>query len=193
MTRSIVDMLNRCLPVASYAKLGTLLANLVAQVNALQADMARLYLINQFVLIAPTLACTATTGHKGPKSTAAFAVWVGSTLQSCAANTDLSAMVGVVAAGKCALWAWYIDATGTITTSAKTADAADAAAALALKPSAPASKVELGYVTVANGSVAAWTAGTDALDAASITTTYHDNASITAMASMTAAPIAPLA
>lgn len=172
--RSLIDLLNRAMPATKQALLGTKLADLSAQFNLLRADLARVYLQNQFILTAPTLVIKATSGTV-PKSSTAFSVLAAGLVQSKAADTDMSVIAGTLATAKAALWAFYIDSAGTITTSTKTADAADAAAALLLKPTIPANKVEIGYIIVANASGSNFTGGTTALDATNVTTTFVSN------------------
>jgi hypothetical protein len=89
------------------------------------------------------------------------------------AATAMSDVVGTIAQTKFALWAWYIDSAGTITSSSKTADADSAALAFALMPAIPANKAQIGCMIVTN-SGEAWDAGTDALDKASTTVIYID-------------------
>jgi hypothetical protein len=174
--------------ITQYDVLRTNVATLIAEHNLLRADVAKIFAINQLILVAPTLAITATSGLKVPKSTTAFTVLIGTTVVTKPVDTDMSALVGVVAISKTALWAFYISAAGTITTSAKTADAVDAAAALALKHVVPANLVELGYITVTNASATlAFTGGTDALNKTDCTTVYHSNEAVTALGAMTAA------
>ena len=91
---------------------------------------------------------------------------------------DCSALVGTIADGKTAGWAFYIGSTGTITTSAKTADAAgvDAAALAATYVllnaiAVPAGKAVIGYLLVATTG-ATFVGGTTALDAGTATDTY---------------------
>jgi len=172
--RSQTNLLNRSTPATKQAGLGTLLADLSVQFNLLRADLARIYLQNQFIIAKATLVIKA-GGGTVPKSSSAIEVIAGGVRQTKTANTDMSVIAGTLATAKAALWAFYIDSAGTITTSTKTADAANAAAALALKPAIPANKVELGYIIVANASGADFTAGTTALDATDITTTYYSN------------------
>lgn len=172
--RSLISLLNRLTPGAREAGLGTKLADLSAQFNLLRADLARIYLENQFLLSKATLVIKAGSSPT-VKSSSAIDVLAAGVRQQKSANTDMSAIAGTLATAKAALWAFYIDSAGTITTSTKTADAADAAAALELKPACPINKVELGYIIVANASGSNFTGGTTALDATDITTTYYSN------------------
>lgn len=172
--RSITDLLNRITPGAKQAALGTKLADLSVQFNLLRADLARIYLTNTYIISKATLAIKAAEGTV-PKSTSAIRVLVSGVFQAKAANTDMSVIAGTLATAKSALWAFYIDSAGTITTSTKTADAATPAAALLLKPAVPDNKVELGYIIVANASGSNFTGGTTALDATGVTTTYYSN------------------
>lgn len=91
---------------------------------------------------------------------------------------DCSALVGTIADGKTAGWAFYIDSAGTITTSAKTADATgvDAAALAATYVllhaiAVPSGKTLIGYLAVATTG-ATFVGGTTDLDAGTATDTY---------------------
>jgi len=183
------DLLNRATPGTKRASLGTKLADLSVQFNLLRADLARIYLQNQFVITPATLVIKA-GGGTVPKSSSAFTAMAGGMRQTKSADTDMSVLAGTLATAKAALWAFYIDSAGTITTSTKTADAANAAAALALKPAIPANKVELGYIIVANASGENFVGGTTALDATGITTTYVSNDGVS---DMTAAAVVEFA
>lgn len=92
---------------------------------------------------------------------------------------DCSALVGTVADGKCAGWAFYIDSAGTITTSAKTADTTgtDAAAIAATNVllnaiAVPAGKAVIGHLIV-HTTGASFVGGTTALDAGTATDLYY--------------------
>lgn len=187
--RTISSLLNGMNPAAKGAQLGTRIESLITQVNALRADLARVYLQNAFVLTAPVLRIKA-AGSGVVKSSGAFAALVAGVKVSKNADTDMSAIAGSLATAKSALWAFYIDSAGTITTSTKTADAATAAAALALKPAVPVNKAELGYIIVSNASGSAFTAGTTALDMAGVTTTYVNATPVSAMTAATLDSIA---
>ena len=172
--RSLIDMLNRAMPANKKAMLGTKLADLSVQLNLLRADLARVYLQNQFILTAPTLVIKA-GGGTVPKSSTAFSVLTAGVVQSKSANTDMSVLVGTLADTKTAAWAFEIDAAGTITTLSKTADVATPALAVAALAAVSANKVRIGYVVVTNASGDPFTGGTTALDATGITTTYVSN------------------
>lgn len=162
------DQLNRCMPVAQAVKLGILLEELITQVNSVRES------IRTNIVLPATLAIKSGTSPT-VKSTGQFVVRVDGTVVVKAANTDMSALVGTLATAKAALWAFYIDSAGTITTSTKTADADDDAAALLLKPAVPDGKVELGYIIVENATGSGFVGGTTALDAEDVTVTYTNN------------------
>lgn len=185
---SVAKKIDRSSPVAKRAGLGTKLAELIAKVNALQADVARVYANNNYIITAPTLAMEA-GAKKTAKSSTAFKVVAGGVVQAKSADQAMSVLAGTLAAGKYALWAFYIDAAGTITTSTKTADQTSAAAAVAAKPAIPADKVELGYIVVHNGTAGNFTANATLLDATDVTVTYVSSA---ALAAMTATPVGEL-
>ena len=91
---------------------------------------------------------------------------------------DCSALVGSIADGKTAGWAFYIDSAGTITTSAKTADATGVDAAgiaaawvLVNAITVPTGKAIIGQLLVSTAG-AAFIGGTTALDAGSVGAIY---------------------
>lgn len=179
---SVARKIDRSSPVAKRAGLGTKLAELIAKVNALQADVARIYANNNYIVTAPTLVIKAGNSPT-VKSSSAISVVAGGVVQTKSANTDMSAIAGTLATAKFALWAFYIDAAGTITTSTKTSDVNTAALALAAKPTIPDNKIELGYIIVGNASGGNFTAGTTALDATGITTTFVSSPALAALGS----------
>lgn len=184
---SLLNALNRSMPAAKRAGLGTRIAILEATVNGLATALDTIHLQNRFLLSAPVLVIKAGSSAV-VKSSGAFTALVAGTYVSKAADTDMAALSGNTAAGKYALYDFYMDSAGTIT-SAKAADAATAAAALLLLPALPINKVRLGYVIVHNGSLAAFQGNTTALDAADITVTYVNG---TTTAAFTAAPVSVL-
>ncbi len=173
------EQLNKSMPIAATTKLGDVIAELVAGYNTLLAEVTALTTaLNTNVIIPATLAIKAGSSAV-VKSTSAIVVKVDGTAVSKAANTDMSALVGTIASGSAAAWDFYINAAGTISTSAKTADAATAAAALALLPDVPSGKVRIGSVAVLSTG-ATFVGGTTALDAGTAAATYY-NASTAAV------------
>jgi hypothetical protein len=167
------EKLNKAMPIAAKVMLGDVLADLIAQYNALQADVTALSTaLNTSIIIPATLAIKAGSSAIVKTSTLLVAK-VDGTAVSKAANTDMSAIAGTIADGSAAAWDFYIDDAGTITTSAKTADAASAADALALLPAVPAGQVRIGSVAVATAG-ATFVGGTTALDAGTATATYYN-------------------
>jgi len=148
------------------------LTELRTELAALVADATDLTAANRSkTLTAPTL--TIAGGKKTAETTGAFFAMAGGTIRYVAAGTDMSALVGTIADAKTAGWAFYIDSAGTITTSAKTADAADLAAAVALMiaVAVPANKALIGYLFVST-SGATFVGGTTDLDAGTATDVY---------------------
>lgn len=184
---NLIDALNRCLPAAKRAGLGTRIATLETTVNALATALDTIHLQNRFLLTAPTLVIKAAESAV-VKSSGAFTALVAGTYVSKAANTDMAALSGTTAATKYALYDFYMDSAGTITT-AKAADAATAAAALALLPTLPINKVRVGYIIVHNGTTDPFVGNTTALDATDITVTYVNGDTTDAF---TAAPVSVL-
>lgn len=157
------SQLNKMAPAAKNASLGDLLAEVVSKMNVQQSSM----LTKAGLVIKAGSSAIVKAGS-------AFAAVVGGTPVRKAANTDMAALVGTLATAKSALWAFYIDAAGTLTTSAKTADADTHAAAMALLPVTPAGKAMIGFIIVDNATGSNFVGGTTALDAASLTVTYYD-------------------
>lgn len=166
--------LNKSTPAAWRAKLGDICANLIAAVNALIIDHAAQAVINSSRIIAPAVLAIKAGASALVSTSAAFAAIAGGVVVRKAAATDMAALVGSLATAKSALWAFYIDAAGTLTTSAKTADAATHDAALALLPATPANKALIGFIVADNATGSAFVGGTTALDTASLTVTYYN-------------------
>jgi hypothetical protein len=175
---NVQDELNRCMPAAAHAKLGDLLVAMIAGYNALRTDLLAAVAELQTGIVIPVVLAIKAGSSTLAKSTSAFVARVDGTAVSKAANTDMSALAGVIATEKYAAWQWYMDDAGTITTSAKTADSDTEAAALALLPATPDGLVKLGAVSIYNnqGAAAAFTGGTTALDTAGLTVTYYATA-----------------
>lgn len=170
MSRDLINELDRSMPAAKRASLGTLLA-------AIQADVAALAATER-LLASPGLVIKAGSSPT-VKAGSGFSALAAGVVVTKAADTDMAAIAGTLASTKFALWAFYVDSAGTLTSSTKTADVDDADAALRLKPAVPAGKVELGYIIVENGTGGAFTAGTTNLDATDVTTTYVSNEPLT--------------
>lgn len=172
------EKLNKMTPAAFRAKLGDAVADLITAANALRTDLLAAIAELKTGIVIPTALAIKAGGSAVVKSTAAFVARVDGTAVSKAANTDMSALAGVIATTKAAAWQFYMDDAGTITTSAKTADSDSAAVALSLLPATPAHKVNLGTVVITNnqGAAAAFTGGTTPLDTAGLTVAYTNTA-----------------
>jgi hypothetical protein len=181
--RNMKDELNRMAPAAAHVKLGDVVDEIIAKYNALLSDVTAFQAaLNTNVVIPATLAIKA-AGSAVVKTTSEFVGVANGVAHSKAANTDMPALVGTVAAGKSALWAFYMDGTGALTAGAKSADAASHGAALALLPAVPSGLVSLGFIVVDNGSASGFVGGTTALDATNITVTYFNTSSTTTFSS----------
>lgn len=157
------SQINKLAPAANKVKLGDLLSEIIGKLNLAQSSML-------------TKAGLVIKAGSSPivKAGVAFAAVANGVPVRKAANTDMAALVGTLATAKSALWAFYIDSAGTLTTSAKTADADTHAAAMALLPVTPAGKAMIGFIVVDNATGSNFVGGTTALDAASLTVTYYD-------------------
>jgi len=174
------EKINKLAPAASKAKLGDAIAELITAQNALAARASTAVI---------TKAGLAIKAGASPivKAVAAFVALIAGVPVRKGANTDMAALVGTLATAKSAAWAFYIDADGTLTTSAKTADADTHAAALALLPVTPAAKAMIGFIVVDNATGSNFVGGTTALDTGSLTVTYYDTIGPTVLASELAA------
>jgi hypothetical protein len=173
----LVVSLNRESPTLARLPLGTWLANLITQYNALRADLTTIKTTNAYITTAAALAIKAAEGLL-VKSTGAFAAVVAGNVITKAANTDMAALVGTLATAKSAAWAFEVDSSGTITTLTKTADVATPALAIAALAAVTANKVRIGYIVVTNTSGSNFVGGTTALDATGIAVTYVNTAAL---------------
>lgn len=143
------------------------LTALRANIATLTTDASKAYL-----LTTPTLGIA---GGAKKTATAGTAFWymAGGAMRYKAAG-DMSVLAGTIADAKSAAWTFYIDSAGTITTSAKTADAATAAAAalLAAAVPVPAGLAVIGILIVST-SGATFIGDTTALDAGTATDVYY--------------------
>lgn len=167
LASTLQAFLNKLAPTAFRTKLGDLLAEMITKFNDLKARQSSRMLTSAGLAIK-------TGGSAIVKAGNAFAAIANGTVVRKAANTDMAALVGTLATAKSALWAFYIDSAGTLTASAKTADAATHDAAIALLPAAPTGKAMIGFIVVDNATGSNFVGGTTALDAASLTVTYYN-------------------
>lgn len=164
------DELNRAFPAAAHVKLGDLVVDLITKHNALVAALtSATYMVTSAGLAIKAGASAVTKGAS------AFVALVGNVAVGKPANTDMPALVGTVADTKSALFPFYVDNTNTLSTGAKTADAANQTAAIALLPAVPAGLCRIGYIVVNNASGAPFVGGTTALDASGITVVYSNS------------------
>lgn len=165
--RNAQDELNRFAPAAAHVKLGDLIEAVITQYNLLVNS------VNTKVVTKAGLAIK-TAGSAIVHAASPILAVVGGAAVRKAANTDMAALAGTLATAKSAAWAFYIDATGTLSTSAKTTDAATHDAAVALLPALPDGKAQIGVVVIDNATGSNFVGGTTALDTASLTVTYYD-------------------
>jgi len=172
--------------VTDVAAMRTPIAATVVDVAALNARL------NTAMISHPGLVI-GSASKKVPKAGNAIQAVVGGTLVFKAADTAMSAITGTVAQNKFAIWAFYMDSAGTISSSTKTADANTAAAAYVLLPAIPANKVQIGFIIVTSVAIGGFVATTDDLDVADSTVIYVDSIGIQAPAiTLTAAAPAAL-
>lgn len=165
--QTVQSALNRMSPAAADAKLGDTLADLISTGND---NRARL---NSFTMSSPGLVIKNASSPTVKAGTAFVANILGALVRK-AANTDMPAISGVLATARSAAWVFFIDATGILSVSAKTADALTHDAALALLSATPSGVAMVGILVVDNASGSTFTAGTTNLDAAGITATYYN-------------------
>jgi hypothetical protein len=153
------------------------LTALRATVGQLVTDAsARSAILRNHLVTAPVLAIGG-GAKKSPQATKGFfAIFDGAWVYTAAA-TAMPALTGAqTAADKSIAYAFYISSTGTITVSARTADAANPAAAIALinAVAIPAGLVLIGWLVVTMSGGAQFTPDTTALDAANTASLYFD-------------------
>lgn len=164
--------LNHCMPIAKDVGLGDILNDLITSLNLLLGVLA------SYMVTSAGLAIKAGSGVLVKAVNACVAV-VNGVPVAIAANTDMAALVGTIAgvgSNDFALWPFYTDGAGTLTTGAMTTPAASLAAAAALLPATPAAKTLIGFIIVQNAQSANadFVGGTTALDAAGVTVTYFN-------------------
>lgn len=156
-------LLNEATPGLKMAGLGHIL-------NAASMLLSR---VNTVLLASAGLAIKAGSSAI-VKAASAIIANVNGVLVRKAANTDMPALVGTLATAKSAAWPFYIDGSGTLTTGAKTADAASHDAALALVPIVPLGLAQIGILLLDNATGSNFVGGTTALDVGSLTATYYN-------------------
>jgi hypothetical protein len=155
--------------LADIAELGPHAAQFVADITAVKAREKNSMISNPGLAIGGGSKLTA----QAVKPFMAMANGVLLFKPAATAMSDLPA--STVALNKYGMWCWYIDSTGTITTSAATADASTAAAAFALMPAIPANKAMIGCMILTTTTAGGWVAGTDAIDAGAAQTVIYIN------------------
>lgn len=166
-TGNVQDELNRMSPAASHAKLGDLLAALITQINDLTARANNRMLTKAGLVIKQASSPLV-------RAASAFAAVADGVVVRKAASTDMAALAGTLATANSALWAFYIDSAGTLTTSTKTASVATHALAVADLPAVPAGLAMIGFIVIDNATGSNFVGGTTALDTGSLTVTYYD-------------------
>jgi len=173
MAESIAHRLNALAAQKDKRNMRPLLEAILADLTALNTQIGLLATREKNQTLSSAGLVIGTTSKKVPKAASPFCYVANGTLVFKAADTAMSALAGTIADAKAAGWAFYGDSAGTITTSAKTADAANAAAAFALVQAVPvpADKALIGYLVVATSGATFVGASTD-LDAVTATATY---------------------
>jgi hypothetical protein len=155
--------------LADIAELGPHAGQFVADITAVKAREQNSMISNPGLAIGGGSKLTA-------QAVKPFMVIAGGVLQFVPAATSMSVLpASTVAQGKFGMWCWYINSTGTITTSAATADADTAAAAFLLMPAIPANRAMIGCMILTTTNAAGWVAGTDAIDAGAAQTVIYIN------------------
>lgn len=164
--QNVQDELNRMAPAANHAALGDLLVLLIAQLNAVISAQG------SSIFGSPGLAIH---GSASPvvKSVGAVVATVGGVAVGLAAG-DLSALVGTLPTTKSALWAFYVNAAGVVSTSPMSAVQTSHALAIGQLPAVPVGQAMIGFIIVDNATGSNFVGGTTALDAASLTVTYFN-------------------
>lgn len=164
---SAQDRLNRQSPSSKKAKLGDILADLVASQNAMAGRLGTR------CLASAGLAIKAGSSAVVKYTIPILAMVAGLGVRK--AIGDMPALAGTLATAKSAAWAFYIDGSATLTTSAKTADVNthDLALAAALAAVNPA-KALVGILVLDNATGAPFVGATTALDVGSLTATYYN-------------------
>ena len=182
MTEKIAPRLKALSIVKDAYELSFLLNSILTDLTAIRATQA---------LVVADITAIKTRSNGSMLSPAGLAIGGGSKLTAQAvkpfmaiangiavyvpAATSMSVLpASTTTMSKFGLWAFYIDSAGTITTSARTAEADTAAAAFALMPSVPTGKTQIGCIIVTDSN-STFVAGTDALDASGVTVIYIDN------------------
>jgi hypothetical protein len=179
MNRSQAEMLDRSMPAAAHAGLGSKLADLIDQFNNLRAAVAAIYPGSSWVVTAATLAKEA--AHKKVETVGAFRAVVGGTVVTKAAGTDMPTLAtDELAAGKVAAYYFDVVANGTVTCAVTSAEDS-VAEAIAAIPAVADNTVRIGYLVVENGTEAAFVGNTTALNATGITTTYVNTPAVPAL------------
>ena len=163
----------------SHGDLYTFLSNVVTIVNELKADVNTIrtaWISGSGLKTDPNLAIGSTVDQVATEAFQFQVNGINYHKAAVAAGSDIAA--GNLPTAKYGLWTLEIAADGTIDSQAAAANTtgyATEAAAIAAKPTASASHVEIGYITVLNETGGAFVPGTTGLAAAGVTTTYYDS------------------
>jgi hypothetical protein len=177
---SQIDSLDRSMPAAKRAGLGTKLADLIVQFNALRQFVSDVHYTGGTILTAAFLEEEA--AHKLVETTAEFSALVEGKVIVKAAGTNMPTLAtGNLATGKAAAYYFDMDSAGTITCT-KTADANTKALAIASLPAVAVNTVRVGYIVVENGTDGNFVGNTTDLNAADITVTYVNTPALASLA-----------
>ncbi|SMF93915.1 hypothetical protein SAMN02949497_1211 [Methylomagnum ishizawai] len=181
----LIQQLNRAILAARDVQLGTLLNDIITQFNALRADVAALRTrMNTASLASAGLAIKTSSSAVVKYTGTISAIVAGVPIRKTAG--DMPALAGTLATAKSAAWAFYIDESGTLSVSAKTADKTTHDLALAALPANPDNKALVGFVVIDNATGSNFVGGTTALDTASLTVTYYNAIGMTAFVAVLA-------
>src|ERR1019366_8798568 len=167
------SMLNKAMPIFLQTKLGDVIGDILNNLNTEMVSLPGLAIVSGGA--SPTVAAAK-----------AFIAMVNGVVVLTPAATAMSAIAGTLATANSGAWAFFIDSSSTISSSAMAVGTTNALAIAALvaqiaanqpAPVGPQQVVQkclIGCIVVANATGSNFVAGTTNLDAGSVTMTYFD-------------------